>query len=232
MEFMLLFMHRQGAPAGTPRGMAAMTEFAAGLASQGKLRRGAPLVAESAGARVRVRDGKARVTDGPFAETKEVVAGFWVVDVADREEAVEIARRCPHARHGIVEVHRLQFRDIVADPGEGTPFLMAFRREPGLTDPDGAKLREMLDFGETLKRDGKFLETAPLAQDPPPARIEARRGKTLVTDGPFAESKEAVGGYGLVRVAGRADAIDLAKRYPHAKWGPVEVREIMFFDRT
>jgi hypothetical protein len=51
-----------------------------------------------------------------------------------------------------------------------------------------------------------------------------------VTDGPFAESKEAIGGYGLVRVAGRGEAIELAKRFPHARWGPVEVREILFFD--
>src|SRR5438067_986591 len=71
-----------------------------------------------------------------------------------------------------------------------------------------------------------------LARDPPRARIEPRGGKALVTDGPFAEAKETVGGYGLVRVASRAEAIDLAKRYPHAKWGPVEVREIMFFDPT
>ena len=54
----------------------------------------------------------------------------------------------------------------------------------------------------------------------------------LVTDGPFAEAKEAVGGYSLVRVSGRPEAIDVAKRYPHAKWGPVEVREVIYFDPT
>jgi hypothetical protein len=101
-----------------------------------------------------------------------------------------------------------------------------FRMEPGLTDPDGAKLQEMIGFGEGLKRDGKFIETAPLTGDPPPARIESRRGQILVTDGPFAESKEGVGGYSLVCVATRAEAIEIAKRYPHAKWGPVEVREL------
>ncbi len=228
MEFMLLFMERKGAPKGEPGGFAEMKKFAGELASQGKLRRGAPLVAESAGARVRVRDGRAFVSDGPFAESKEIVGGFWIIEAASREEAIEIARRCPHARHGIVEVHLVQWRDAAADPGKGTPFLMVFGIEPGLTDPDGSKMREMINFGEALKREGKFLETAPLAHDTPPARI----GRTLVTDGPFAEAKEAVGGYSLVRVASRAEAIELAKRYPHAKWGPVEVREIMFFDPT
>ena len=68
--------------------------------------------------------------------------------------------------------------------------------------------------------------------DAPPARVQVRSGNVLVTDGPFAESKEAIGGYGLVRVSGRDEAIDLALRFPHARWGPVEVREILFFDRT
>jgi hypothetical protein len=54
----------------------------------------------------------------------------------------------------------------------------------------------------------------------------------VVADGPFAESKEAIGGYGIVRVAGRRDAVEQATRWPHARWGPVEVREILFFDRV
>jgi hypothetical protein len=109
---------------------------------------------------------------------------------------------------------------------------MVFGIEPGLTDFDGTKFREMVAFGDALKHEGKFLETAPLAHDPPPARIELRGGKTLVTDGPFAESKEMIGGYSLVRVASHTEAIELAMRYPHAKWGPVEVREVMYFDPT
>ena len=104
--------------------------------------------------------------------------------------------------------------------------------EPGLTDADGSKLREMLAFTETLKQARQFIETAPLVDEPPPARVVSRGGQVTVTDGPFTESKEAVGGYSLLRVAGREEAVAIAKRYPHAKWGPVEVREIMFFDRT
>jgi len=159
--------------------------------------------------------------------------GFWIVDVAGRDEAIEIARRAfelgeprPHARSGTIEVHHAAIRLEFADSGKGTPFLLAFRMEPGLT-PDDAKMREMRAYGEALVREGKQFETAPLAQDPPPARIQSRRGKTLVTDGPFAETKDVVGGYALVRAASRAEAIDLAKRFPHAKWGPVEVREMI-----
>ena len=53
---------------------------------------------------VRVRQGKAHVTDGPFAETKEVVAGFYLIDARDLHEATEIAARIPSARIGTVEV--------------------------------------------------------------------------------------------------------------------------------
>lgn len=232
MEFMLLFSVPWDAPAPEPREFAAMGRFAGELARQGKLRRGAPLSGESPRARVRVRDGKAFVSDGPFAESKEVLGGFWIIDVADRAEAIEIAGRCPHARRGTVELHPLRVRYTYDDAGTGTPFLFAFHMEPGLSDPDGAKLREMIAFGDGLAREGKLLETAPLADDPLPARVEARAGKTLVTDGPFAEAKEAIGGYGVVRAADRAAALELAKRYPHARWGPVVVHEIAFFDRV
>jgi hypothetical protein len=230
VEFLLWFTEREDGPPPAAARLAAMKEFAGQLASEGKLRLGAPLHPEGARTRIRVRDGTALVTDGPFAETREVVGGFWIVDVASREAALEIARQCPHARHGTVAVHPIQTRYTFADRGAGTPFLLAFRMEPGLGDPDGAKLREMLAFAEDLARDGKLFETTPLAAHPPPARVEVRSGKTLVTDGPFAEAKEAVAGYSVVRAAGREDAVALARRYPHARWGPVEVREILSVD--
>jgi hypothetical protein len=230
MEFLLWFTEREGGPALRAGGNAEMKELAGELARAGKLRRGAPLGPISDAALIRVRDGEALVSDGPFAESKEVVGGFWIVDVAGRGEAIEIARRSPHARYGTVEVHAIDFRLAYGDPGEGTPYLFVFRREPGLEDPDGAKLREMIAFSEELASRGTLLETAPLAAAPPPARVEVRGEQTLVTDGPFAEAKEAVGGYGVVRVAGRTQAVELARRYPHARWGPVEVREILFFD--
>jgi hypothetical protein len=229
VEFMLLFAEPEGAVDRDPAGMAEMTRYSRELAGQRVLRCGAPLEA-TWGATVRVRDGQAFTSDGPFAESKEVVGGFWIIDVPDRAAAVEVARRSPHARHGAVEVHALRTRFPSADPEVGTPFLLAFRREPGLK-PEEAKYQEMIAFSENLRREGTVFDIAPLASDPPPARIQpARGGRTLVTDGPFAESKEGIGGYALVRTADRAHAIELATRYPHARWGPVEVREILFFD--
>ena len=53
---------------------------------------------------VRVKGGKAMITDGPFAESKEVVAGFYLLEVRDRDEALQIAARIPSATHATVEV--------------------------------------------------------------------------------------------------------------------------------
>jgi hypothetical protein len=230
MEFLLWFAEREGAPRDVPDCIARMDDLSRELASERKLRRGAPLTSVADAALVRVRDGKAFVSDGPYAEAKEVVAGFWIVDVASREEAIAIARRSSAAAWGTAEVHPIALRLTYKDTEAGTPFLFVFRQEPGLEDCDGAKLAEMIAFSDELGAQGILLETAPLKSEPPPARIEVRRGKALVTDGPFAESREGVGGYGVVRLKDRAAAIELAKRYPHARWGPVEIREIQFFD--
>ena len=229
MEFILLFNEREGSPPPVKEGLAAMAAYSGQLRTQGVLRRGGPLAPASAAATVRVRQDKALVTDGPFAETKELVAGLWIVEVAGRAEAVEIARHCPHARRGPIELHVLQGRRTLPDAENGAPFLLAFRSAPGLADPDGAKRREMLAFATALEREGILFERAAIGDDPPAARIEARAGALSVADGPF-DALDAIGAYSLVRAADRAAAIALATRCPHARWAPVEVREIPFFD--
>ncbi len=55
-------------------------------------------------ATVRVRDGKVSVTDGPFAEAKEVIAGFYLIDARDLDEAIQLAAKIPPARVGAIEV--------------------------------------------------------------------------------------------------------------------------------
>jgi len=64
----------------------------------------APLQPTSATTSVKVRDGKQLVTDGPFAETREQIGGYFLIDVRDLDEAIEIAARIPGARSGTVEV--------------------------------------------------------------------------------------------------------------------------------
>ena len=147
MEFMLLFTTPKGSPAATPEGMAPMGRYARELADRKILKRGAPLAHESSAACVRVRDGRTLIHDGPFAESKEVIAGFWIIDVPDRDAALEVAKRTPHATHATVEVAGFEFRGEFGDAEKGTPYLLVFRMEPGHTDPGSEKLREMRTFG-------------------------------------------------------------------------------------
>jgi hypothetical protein len=61
----------------------------------------------SSGARVTTAGGKVKVTDGPFAETREVVGGYWIIDVSSREEAIAWASRCPLAPGDTIEVRQV-----------------------------------------------------------------------------------------------------------------------------
>jgi len=84
-----------------------MLRFADELKEKGLLLGVESLAPQSTAARVTVRGGKAAVLDGPFAEAKEMIGGFFLVDCATREEAVAIAGRCPAAEWCTVEVRSL-----------------------------------------------------------------------------------------------------------------------------
>jgi len=77
------------------------------LAKAGVLRGGSELKPTTSATTVRVRGGKRQVTDGPFAETKEQLGGFYLIDVPNLEAALDWAARCPSARDGSIEVRPL-----------------------------------------------------------------------------------------------------------------------------
>ncbi|WP_322046347.1 YciI family protein [Paraburkholderia sp. J67] len=83
---------------------ASMLRFADDLAARGVLLDVQSLVSDRDAVRVQVRDGRASTLDGPFAEAKEMIGGFFLIDCATREEALAIARECPAAQWASVEV--------------------------------------------------------------------------------------------------------------------------------
>jgi hypothetical protein len=91
-------------------------QLANDLDASGKYLSAAPLHPTSETVCIRVRDGKRLVTDGPFAETREQLGGYFLVDAKNREEALEIAARIPGARIGVVEVR--QVTEVEGLPGE------------------------------------------------------------------------------------------------------------------
>lgn len=80
------------------------TRLAHSLNAEGKYRGASPLQPVATAASLRIRDGKRIVTDGPFAETYEQLGGYFLVEAADIEEAIEIAARVPGVHKGTVEV--------------------------------------------------------------------------------------------------------------------------------
>ncbi len=109
MKYMLLVHHDQEAFAKRTEAertglMQESVQLANQLHANGKYLGAAPLHPSAETTCVRVRDGKRLVTDGPFAETREQIGGYFLVDAKDRDEAIEIAGRIPGARIGTVEV--------------------------------------------------------------------------------------------------------------------------------
>ena len=86
------------------------------LTSSGQYLAGAPLQSPSTATSVRVRDGKRLVTDGPFAETREQLGGYCLIDAKDLDAAIGIATRMPMARKGTVEIRPVI--DIMGLPTE------------------------------------------------------------------------------------------------------------------
>jgi hypothetical protein len=112
MRFMMIVIpkgYESTAPDFVPsaEGVARMAEYNRSLQQAGVLLALDGLFPPSAGARISFSDGKATVTDGPFAETKEAIGGYWMIQVRSREEALEWAKRAPMANNEIIEVRQV-----------------------------------------------------------------------------------------------------------------------------
>jgi hypothetical protein len=85
-------------------------QFTEGIQKSGHFRAGKQLQPIATATTVRVKNGKRSVTDGPFAETREQLGGFYLIEAKDLDEALAIAERCPGARLGSVEVRPIVHR--------------------------------------------------------------------------------------------------------------------------
>ena len=113
MRFMMLMIpkgYEQAKPGTMPdvKKVEAMMKYNESLQKAGILLALDGLHPPSMGARVTFPGGKARVTDGPFAEVKEVVGGYWMIQVKSRDEAIEWAKRCPGSENETIELRQVQ----------------------------------------------------------------------------------------------------------------------------
>ncbi len=113
MRFMMLMIpkgYEKAAPGTLPdaKAIAPMMKYNESLQKAGVLLALDGLHPPSMGARVSFSGGKPKVADGPFAEAKEVIGGYWMIQVKSREEAIQWASRCPASDNEVIEIRQVQ----------------------------------------------------------------------------------------------------------------------------
>jgi len=106
--------------------------------------------------------------------------------------------------------------------------LLIYMAEDAMTEDERQHCyQESTQLAHELNAKGQFLATAPLQPVSTATTVQVRNGKRLVTDGPFAETREYLGGYYLINAQNLDEAIDIAGRIPGARKGAVEIRPVL-----
>lgn len=121
MRFMMLIHHDDDALAAAPQKelWADYGAFNAALAKAAGCAAGERLRPSSTATTVRQREGKAEVLDGPYADTKEQLAGYFIVEATSLDEAIEWARRCPSSKYGSIEIRPILDAEATWKPADG-----------------------------------------------------------------------------------------------------------------
>jgi hypothetical protein len=209
------------------------------LRAQGCFIAATPLQPVATAASIRVRGGETLVTAGPFAETVEQLGGFFLIDVPSLDEAIAVAARLPSAAKGTIEIRPVQALAGVPEPRFAAPpppdtaryLLLCYDDDAAWTRAGpaalGAAQAEAAAHTQDLARRGQYVAAAPLHPVTTATSVRLRHGKRLVTDGPFAETTECLGGYYVVDVRDLNDAIAIAAKHPGARISTVEVRRLV-----
>jgi hypothetical protein len=129
MRFMAMVKATEDTEAGvmpTEQQLAEMGKFNEEMVKAGVMLAGEGLHPSSKGARVRFSGDERQVVDGPFTETKELIAGFWLIQVKSREEAIEWIRRCPNPGPGESEI---ELRQVFEEEDFGEEFTPELREQ-------------------------------------------------------------------------------------------------------
>jgi hypothetical protein len=183
---------------------------------------------------IKIRDGELVITDGPYAETKEQVAGYDVLESASLDEAVRWASRHPHSWLGSVEVRALP--DSAPDaplpePGEGkVRYMMLVCTDPAVDPREFARIEPVDPWVDEMNGRGIRLYGSELEPPGSARTVRVRDSRAIVTDGPFAETKEQIAGFDVLECADLDEAIEVASRHPMARLGMLEVRPFWPFE--
>jgi hypothetical protein len=205
------------------------------MEQRGVLLLGRPLNLPDTAATVRVRDGQILVTDGPFTEAKEYIAGFDLIECADLDEAIEVAAKCPVSWFKMIEIRPLADEPWLGDgasafgrweDGAASPYLLAVWTSgtPAAPSGDQAVTRKLEAWRQDLQARGLHILGGALDGADTATTLRVRDGKTLLGAGPFTTTGEFIAGIDVVSCADRQQAIQLAAAHPAARNHAIEVR--------
>jgi hypothetical protein len=233
----LLFICAEGLP--SPEDLAVMQREYPGW-NEEMNRRGVRLLGREldlpgTAATVRVRDAETLVADGPFAETKEFVAGFTLVECADLDEAIEVAAKSPSSWFQTIEIR--QFQDELrlgaeafafgrGEDGAASPYLLAtwMGGTPAAPFDNQAVMNESEAWRRNLRAQGVHVLGNALQGIGTATTVRVRDGKTLLGDGSFTGTEQFIAGIDVVNCTDRQQAIQLAAAHPMARYHEIEVR--------
>lgn len=196
---------------------------------------GHPLQGPATATTVRVRNGQTLLSDGPFAETKEYIAGFSVLDCESRDRAIAAA-----ATHPLAWFNKIEVRPLADDDGWSPEIIERLEQGPAagkerymlLICSDGvpteakreAMQRHLPEWVARVSADGALVVGNQLAGPDAGVTVRVRGPHTLVTDEPFAETPEFVAGFNVIDCSGREEALAIAAAHPVSRFHMIEVR--------
>jgi hypothetical protein len=195
---------------------------------------GKALTAPATSVVVRTRGGKIQVQDGPYADTKEQLGGFMLIEAENLDRALEWAARAPCASTGAAEVRPVTALPPAASPPAGpdeiTHVLLIYANAtdegPKTREEGEAVMQAYFAYSAALREAGVLGGGDPLEPATSATTVRLRGGKRSVEDGPYADTKEELGGYYLFACASREEAIAWAAKCPAAETGAVELRPV------
>jgi hypothetical protein len=227
--------------------MAEYRAFGESLQKGGHYVGGYQLAPTTAGRTVRIRDGKVSSTDGPYAETKEQLGGIGVVEARDIAHAIELVSGHPGLHVGVtfevrpIDEETLQRQAASFAKWRGTApatrragarfATIGYINETGAPSASKAEFEELIQqciaYDEERFKSGQWLSGIKLQSVQTAKTLRAKAGRVVITDGPFAETKECLGGVVVLALQNMSDAVALIARHPALAFGVViEIRPV------
>lgn len=233
MRFMMMHKNDPNTEAGKPPPMEVvhkMGEFVGGFAQSGRLIDGAGLGASRTRTRLVFRNGEATSKAGPYRGEHELPAATLLLKVATREEAIGWAERYGRILgDGEIELGKVNEPwDIgLMPPPENPPLqMLLIEKADRATETGGRSPQQKAALAELqseMSRAGVLVRGMRLQPSSKGKRLNFNHNKLQVLDGPFAESKELLGGFAVLELSDADEAIDVCRRYAEILGGTLEI---------